>query len=100
MNSKDIIDIAIEYLKHKQCITDLERDILSTENILKSEPFDYDAACKKIMENNTKHLDIYTAINAAPNIETKPIEQLSKNEAINSLWLQLNAMCVKYQALM
>lgn len=52
------VDILLEYLKQKQFITDLEKDILDTWYELKKVPFDRKSAEKKIIENNSRHSDI------------------------------------------
>ena len=65
----------IEYLKQKQYLTDLEKDILDTWNELQKNPFDRSAAQKQVVQNNAKHPEIFVAIAALPATETRPFEQ-------------------------
>lgn len=47
--------LLIAYLRQKQYITDLEKDILDTWNELQKSPFDRSSAQLQIMQNNAKH---------------------------------------------
>ena len=44
--------LLIAYLRQKQYITDLEKDILDTWNELQKNPFDRSAAQKQVIQNN------------------------------------------------
>ena len=44
----------IEYLRQKQYLTDLEKDILDTWNELQKNPFDRSAAQKQVIQNNAE----------------------------------------------
>ena len=50
--------LLIAYLRQKQYITDLEKDILDTWNELQKSPFDRNSAQLQIIQNNTKHPEI------------------------------------------
>ncbi len=58
--------LLIAYLRQKQYITDLEKDILDTWNELQKSPFDRSSAQLQIMQNNAKHPEILAAIKALP----------------------------------
>ncbi|MEI3050979.1 MAG: hypothetical protein V8T32_05710 [Ruminococcus bromii] len=65
----------IEYLKQKQYLTDLEKDILDTWNELQKNPFDRSAAQKQVIQNNAKHPEIFVAIAALPATELVPLNR-------------------------
>ena len=58
--------ILITFLKDKENITDLEKDILDTWNELQKNPFDRNSAQLQILQNNAKYPDIFIAIGAMP----------------------------------
>ena len=64
--------LLIAYLRQKQYITDLEKDILDTWNELQKSPFDRSSAQLQIMQNNAKHPEILAAnrqsINCNPSV--------------------------------
>ena len=70
----------IEYLRQKQYLTDLEKDILDTWNELQKNPFDRSAAQKQVIQNNAKHPEIFVAIAALPATETRPFEQATDSD--------------------
>ena len=47
--------LLIAYLRQKQYIADLEKDILDTWNELQKTPFDYRSAQMQIMKNDAKY---------------------------------------------
>ena len=85
----------IEYLKQKQYITDLEKDILDTWNELQKNPFDRSAAQKQVIQNNAKHPEIFVAITALPATETRPFEQATDSDIRYNLEKQLAALAAK-----
>ena len=85
----------IEYLKQKQYLTDLEKDILDTWNELQKNPFDRSAAQKQVIQNNAKHPEIFVAIAARPATETRPFEQARDSDIRYNLEKQLAALAAK-----
>ena len=85
----------IEYLKQKQYLTDLEKDILDTWNELQKNPFDRSAAQKQVVQNNAKHPEIFVAIAALPAPETRPFEQATESDIRYNLEKQLAALAAK-----
>ena len=85
----------IEYLKQKQYLTDLEKDILDTWNELQKNPFDRSAAQKQVVQNNAKHPEIFVAIAALPATETRPFEQATDSDIRYNLEKQLAALAAK-----
>ena len=85
----------IEYLKQKQYLTDLEKDILDTWNELQKNPFDRSAAQRQVIQNNAKHPEIFVAIAALPATETRPFEQATDSDIRYNLEKQLAALAAK-----
>ena len=85
----------IEYLKQKQYLTDLEKDILDTWTELQKNPFDRSAAQKQVVQNNAKHPEIFVAIAALPATETRPFEQATDSDIRYNLEKQLAALAAK-----
>ena len=85
----------IEYLRQKQYLTDLEKDILDTWNELQKNPFDRSAAQKQVIQNNAKHPEIFVAIAALPETETRPFEQATDSDIRYNLEKQLAALAAK-----
>lgn len=85
----------IEYLRQKQYLTDLEKDILDTWNELQKNPFDRSAAQKQVIQNNAKHPEIFVAIAALPATETRPFEQATDSDIRYNLENQLAALAAK-----
>lgn len=85
----------IEYLKQKQYLTDLEKDILDTWNELQKNSFDRSAAQKQVIQNNAKHPEIFVAIAALPATETRPFEQATDSDIRYNLEKQLAALAAK-----
>ena len=85
----------LEYLRQKQYLTDLEKDILDTWNELQKNPFDRSAAQKQVIQNNAKHPEIFVAIAALPATETRPFEQATDSDIRYNLEKQLAALAAK-----
>lgn len=85
----------IEYLRQKQYLTDLEKDILDTWNELQKNPFDRSAAQKQVIQNNAKHPEIFVAIAALSATETRPFEQATDSDIRYNLENQLAALAAK-----
>lgn len=85
----------IEYLRQKQYLTDLEKDILETWDELQKNPFDRSAAQRQVIQNNAKHPEIFVAIAALPATETRPFEQATDSDIRYNLEKQLAALAAK-----
>lgn len=94
MNNMEV-KILIEYLKQKQFITELEKDILDSWNELQKQPFDRKEIEKKITENNVKYPEIFVQISTTPGITTKPFIQVTDGEVRKNLFMQVELLCVK-----
>lgn len=87
--------LLIAYLRQKQYITDLEKDILDTWNELQKSPFDRSSAQLQIMQNNAKHPEIFLAIQSLPTTETRPFEQATDSDIRYNLEKQVCSTCSK-----
>ena len=85
----------IEYLRQKQYLTDLEKDILDTWNELQKNPFDRSAAQKQVLQNDAKYPDIFFAIAALPTTVSRHIEQMTEFDIRYNLENQLAALAAK-----
>ena len=70
----------IEYLKQKQYLTDLEKDILDTWNELQKNPIDCSAAQRQVLQNDAKYPEIFFAIKSMPTTVLRPIEQMTESD--------------------
>lgn len=87
--------LLIAYLRQKQYITDLEKDILDTWNELQKTPFDYRSAQMQVMKNDAKHPEILAAIKALPTTVIRPFDQVTENDIRYNLGEQLEALAMK-----
>lgn len=94
MNNPEV-KVLIEYLKQKQYITGLEKDILDSWYELQKEPFDRQSLEKKIKENNAKYPEIFAEISTTPGIVTKPFVQVTDEEVRKNLLMQIELLCVR-----
>ena len=85
----------IEYLKQKQYLTDLEKDILDTWNELQKNPFDRSAAQRQVLQNDAKYPEIFLAIAALPTTVSRPIERMTEFDIRYNLENQLAALAAK-----
>ena len=87
--------VLIEYLKQKQYITDLEKDILDIWNELQKDPLDRKSAQMQIIHNNAVHPEIFVAITALPTTVVRPFSQVAEADMRFNLENQLAALAVK-----
>ena len=87
-------NILIEWLRQKQYLTDLEKDILDTWNELQKNPLDYNSAKGQIAKNNVKYPEIFSAIRAIPTNIVRPFDQMSESDFRYSLENQLMALAI------
>ena len=85
----------IEYLRQKQHLTDLEKDILDTWNELQKNPFDRSAAQRQVLQNDAKYPEIFLAIAALPTTVSRPIERMTELDIRYNLEKQLAALAAK-----
>lgn len=99
LQKSKLIKMVLEYLKHQKVLSALGKDILSTVNTYNENPFDRKGAEQKIIENNNHHSDIFLLIRSTPGIVNKPFSKVSDDEVKNNLYMQIETMCIKEQAL-
>ena len=87
--------LLIAYLRQKQYIADLEKDILDTWNELQKTPFDYRSAQMQVMKHDAKYPTVSTEIPALPTTVPKPIEQFTEADIRYNLTMQLVALAAK-----
>lgn len=85
----------IEYLRQKQHLTDLEKDILDTWNELQKNPMDRSAAQRQVLQNDAKYPEIFLAIAALPTTVSRPIERMTELDIRYNLENQLAALAAK-----
>lgn len=100
-NRKDlVVEFVLEYLKDRTELTELESDILSAVVKYNEIPFDRKGTEQKIKMNNDKYKDIFVAISVLPGIIKIPFCEVSNEDLLDNLRLQIEAMCFKeYMAL-
>lgn len=87
--------ILIAFLRQKQYITDLEKDILDTWDELQKNPIDCISAKDQIRTNNTKYPDVFTAVAALPTTVVRPFKQATESDIRYNLENQLVALTAK-----
>lgn len=85
----------IEYLKQKQYITDLEKDILDTWDELQKDPFDRKSAEQQVLSNDANYRDIAAMVTVLPTTVPKPREQITETDLRYNLTMQLAALVAK-----
>lgn len=85
--------LLIAYLRQKQYIADLEKDILDTWNELQKTPFDYRSAQMQVMKNDAKYPTVSTEIAALPTTVPKPIEQFTEADIRYNLTMRTSHSC-------
>lgn len=95
MDNSKVIDIVLEYLRNKQHLTDLEKDIFSSLNKLNEKPFDRSGTEQKLIENNIKYENMLIPMQPGDEAQLLPFTQLSDDEIWNNLYLQVLEFCLK-----
>lgn len=95
MDNSKVIDIVLEYLRNKQNLTDLEKDILSSLNKLNEKPFDRSGTEQKLIENNIKYENMLIPMQLGDEAHLLPFAQFSDDEIWNNLYLQVLGLCLK-----
>ena len=81
--------LLIAYLRQKQYITDLEKDILDTWDELQKSPLDMDSAERQVLSNDANYRDIAAMVTALPTTVKKPREQITETDLRYKLTMQL-----------
>lgn len=87
--------LLIAYLRQKQHITDLEKDILDTWDELQKSPLDRKSAQAQIAKNNAKYPDVFTAVSSLPTAVLLPFDQVTESDIQYNLVKQLEELSVK-----
>ena len=87
--------LLIEYLRQKERITPLEKDILDTYNEIQKIPFDRNSAQTQILQSNEKYPEILAAITALPTTVLRPFDQVTESDIRYNLGKQLEALVSK-----
>ena len=95
MDNSKVIDIVLEYLRNKQNLTDLEKDILSSLDKLNEKPFDRSGTEQKLIENNIKYENMLIPMQLGDEAHLLPFAQLSDDGIWNNLYLQVLGLCLK-----
>ena len=85
----------IAFLRQKQYLTDLEKDILDTENELQKNPFNRCAAEAQVKKNNIKYPNIFATIAALPGTVIHPFCEAEDADIQSNLNRQLDALIAK-----
>ncbi len=99
LDTSVMLDVVLEYLKQKDILTDLEKDIISTIKKCNEVSFDRKGAEQKIDENNLKYMDIVGVVQSTLGGYMVPFVQLSDMDIKNNLWAQIEALCMKEYAI-
>ena len=86
------VSALINLLRLKNDITPLQKDILDTAEVLERNPFDFNAAHKQMVSNNTKHPEILRALIATPGVVQKTAETLTSDDVVFTLRYQLTGL--------
>ena len=85
----------IAFLREKQYLTDLEKDILDTWNELQKAPFDRSSAQAQVVKNNAQHTEIFIAIAMSPTTVVRPFSQASECDIRYNLDSQFKALAAE-----
>lgn len=90
-----LVHALLEALRQKGQLNNIEKDIMSTVDVLYTIPFNREKAELKIKENNIKYPEIYASMKMVPQVIEKPIVLLSDQEMEDNLLMQIEALCIK-----
>lgn len=85
----------IEFLRQKQYLTNLEKDILDTWNELQKTPFDRYSAELQVKKIDFCYSDIRAAISVLPTTIVRPFTEATDEDIRYNLKHQLNALTAK-----
>lgn len=87
--SEEEIFVIINNLKSKDNLTDVEKDIVKTFDVIYTQYFDRFKAIMRMEENNKKYPRNVLQIICTPNVTIKRINELTNMEISNILYNQL-----------
>ena len=85
----------VDFLRASNAISDLEKDILDTYDVLHEVPFDNTKAQKQISGNDSKHIDVAALVNSEPTTVPKPASAITELDRTYILGEQLKFLCMK-----
>ena len=94
---KAIVDGILEFLKGKELLSQLEKDILSTSQLCIERPIVRTKATQKLVELDCRCEDIGMRAKTMPGTQLVPVNCLSDEDIIVDLYVGLVGLCVKKQ---
>ena len=94
---KAIVDGILEFLKGKELLSQLEKDILSTSQLCIERPIDRMKATQKLIELDCRYEDIGMRAKTMPGTQLVPVDCLSDEDIIANLYVRLVGLGVKEQ---
>lgn len=92
---KIIVDMILEYLKGKEKLSPLEKDILEISQLYTERPVNRTEAIRKILEVDSNYPDVATIIRTAPGTWLVPFDCLSDDNILGNLYTRLVGLCIK-----
>ena len=92
---KIIVDMILEYLKGKEKLSPLEKDILEISQLYTERPVNRTEAIRKILEVDSNYPDVATIIGTAPGTRLVPFDCLSDDNILGNLYTRLVGLCIK-----
>ena len=92
---KIIVDMILEYLKEKEKLSPLEKDILKISQLYAERPVNRTEAKRKILEVDSNYPDVTTIIRTAPGTRLVPFDCLSDDNILGNLYARLVGLCIK-----
>ena len=94
-SQKIIVDMILEYLKGKEKLSSLEKDILEISQLCTESPVNRTEATRKIFEGDSNCPDVATIIRTAPGTQIVPFDCLSDDDILSNLYTRLVGLCIK-----
>ena len=91
----DAVSMLINFLRAKNEITSLEKDILDTWSELNKQPFTMETAKKQVFLNDEHHKDIFEKIASMPTTVSKPIYTITEDDVRYNLTNQFTLLVEK-----
>ena len=92
---KIIVDMILEYLKEKEKLSPLEKDILKISQLYAERPVNRAEAIRKILEMDSNYPDAATIIRMASGTQIVPFDCLSDDDILGNLYTCLVGLCIK-----
>ena len=92
---KTIVDMILKYLKGKEKLSPLEKDILEISQLCTEKAVDRTEAIRKILEVDSNYPDVATIIRTAPGTRLVPFDCLSDDNILGNLYTRLVGLCIK-----